>query len=85
MLERESEPDVAPSTQLASDILDVIQRYGQHLQASDAPSADGWIGKSMFFAAVEKQVLLDEPIRMILPAFPWKSVKLLFNHDWFPF
>jgi len=66
-----------PATRLAHDILDVIQGYGQHLNVgSDAASGGAWIGKAMFVARVEKQVELDEPIKMIMPSFPWKSVGL---------
>lgn len=61
-------------TELAYKIMQVIQGYGQHLQASDAPNSREWAGKSMFVGRVEKQVELDAPIKMILPAFPWKSI-----------
>lgn len=66
-----------PATRLAHDILDVIQRYGQHLNVgSDGARGGAWVGKEMFVARVEKQVELDEPIKMIMPSFPWKSVSL---------
>lgn len=69
-----------PATRLAHDILDVIQSYGQHLHVgSDAASGGAWIGKAMFVARVEKQVELDEPIKMIMPSFPWKSVRLVIS------
>lgn len=75
------DPLEKPSTRLACDILDVIQRYGQHLH-SDVSGGVEWIGKSMFVARVEKQVELDQPINMILPSFPWKSVSRDVGLQW---
>jgi hypothetical protein len=61
---------------LAGDILDVIQRYGQHLPSAD--SKDGqpgeWLGRKMFMGKVKAQLAKNQAIRLILPAFPWKSV-----------
>ncbi|EOD45897.1 putative pyoverdine dityrosine biosynthesis protein [Neofusicoccum parvum UCRNP2] len=60
---------------LASDILDVIQSYGQHLVPKDGETqASGWIGKPMFMKKVMQQLEKGQAIRMILPAFPWKSI-----------
>lgn len=62
--------------QLASDILDIIHRYGQNLPSTDAES-DGpavWLGKPLFMDKVKAQLSKEQAIRMILPAFPWKSV-----------
>ncbi|KAI1323440.1 Pyoverdine/dityrosine biosynthesis protein-domain-containing protein [Xylariaceae sp. FL0255] len=62
---------------IASDILDVIQRYGHHLPTADdgkGSAHTSWIGKSFFVGHVKAQVEKNEAIRLILPAFPWKSV-----------
>jgi pyoverdine/dityrosine biosynthesis protein Dit1 len=60
---------------LASDILDVIARYGQHIAPKDGEEhRTEWIGKPMFKVKVLHQLEKGEPIKMILPAFPWKSV-----------
>ncbi|KAH7052137.1 Pyoverdine/dityrosine biosynthesis protein-domain-containing protein [Macrophomina phaseolina] len=60
---------------LASDILDIIQRYGKHTAPKDGEEhSAGWIGKPMFVEKVLKQLQEGRAIRMILPAFPWKSI-----------
>ncbi|KAL2167580.1 hypothetical protein VTG60DRAFT_1091 [Thermothelomyces hinnuleus] len=62
--------------QLASDILDVVQRYGQHLPpaGSDGNSSNEWLGKPLFMGKVKAQLERGQAIRLILPAFPWKSI-----------
>ncbi|KAI1176519.1 Pyoverdine/dityrosine biosynthesis protein-domain-containing protein [Nemania sp. FL0916] len=60
---------------LASDILDVVQSYGQHLPSQGCEdSSHSWIGKPFFMAQVKAQVEKCEAVHLILPAFPWKSV-----------
>lgn len=59
--------------QLASNVLDVIQRFGQHLPSADAPDG-GWLGKPLFMGKVKAQLEKNQAIRLIMPAFPWKSV-----------
>lgn len=61
-----------PSTRTALEILDIIQRYGHNVGSKSAP-AGSWTGKSKFVAPVEAHVLKNEPVRMVLPAFPFKS------------
>ncbi|KAL9057173.1 MAG: hypothetical protein Q9162_002501 [Coniocarpon cinnabarinum] len=62
-------------TELAENILEVIQRYGQHTTArTDEHGSRAWAGKALFVSKVENQVRARQPVRMILPAFPWKSV-----------
>ncbi|KAI9890315.1 MAG: hypothetical protein M1814_004225 [Vezdaea aestivalis] len=61
------------STRLSIQILDVIQRYGQHLKTENGP-ANAWIGRSRFLPGVEAHVEANQPIKMILPSFPWKSI-----------
>ncbi|KAI1826660.1 Pyoverdine/dityrosine biosynthesis protein-domain-containing protein [Xylaria intraflava] len=60
---------------LASDILDIIQRYGQHLPAKESEEhSTAWLGKPLFMGKVQAQLEKRQAIRLILPAFPWKSV-----------
>lgn len=61
-------------TKLASDILDIMQRYGQHLPSADDQHSGQWIGKPLFMGKVKAQLEKDQAIRLIMPAFPWKSV-----------
>jgi len=75
-------PEFPPKTEqlgkLASQILDVIQRYGQHIAPKDGEEHHKeWIGKPMFMTKVLHQLEKSEPVKMILPAFPWKSVSYL--------
>ncbi|KAJ5628747.1 hypothetical protein N7490_010975 [Penicillium lividum] len=64
-----------PLTKLANDILDVLERYGQHLSPKeDENSARGWIGKPVFMDKVKKQLEKRQAVHLILPAFPWKSI-----------
>ncbi len=62
--------------QLASDILDIVQRYGQHLAPANGEGehAGGWLGKPLFVGKIKAQLKQGQAIRLILPAFPWKSV-----------
>ncbi|KAI9703716.1 MAG: hypothetical protein M1836_007486 [Candelina mexicana] len=65
---------------LASDvairILDVIQGYGQHIKSETETSEQQglWAGRAKFLPKVELYVNAGQPIKMILPAFPWKSI-----------
>ena len=64
-----------PSTEQASKILDVLQRYGQHIKDENDKSAHStWPGRAKFLPKVEQQVEACQAIKMILPSFPWKSV-----------
>lgn len=58
---------------VARDILDVIQQYGRHIAT---PDSFHWLGRSKFLERIEAQIEKKEAIKMILPAFPWKSVSL---------
>jgi Pyoverdine/dityrosine biosynthesis protein len=60
-----------PSTKIAHQILDIIQRYGHNVGAKNAPGP--WAGKEKFVAPVEEHVLKNETVQMVLPAFPFKS------------
>ncbi|KAJ5626626.1 hypothetical protein N7528_004053 [Penicillium herquei] len=54
---------------MAVDILKVIESYGVDYEKSGA----SWKGLESFVPTVMAQVEKQEPIRMILPAFPFKS------------
>lgn len=58
-----------PTAKRALQILNIIQRYGQNTAPSDIP----WAGKARFLPVVEQYVKNNEPVRMVLPAFPFKS------------
>ncbi|KAH8728392.1 Pyoverdine/dityrosine biosynthesis protein-domain-containing protein [Phaeosphaeriaceae sp. PMI808] len=58
-----------PTTKLALQILNIIQRYGQSTAPSDIP----WAGKAKFLPFVERSVKNNEAVKMVLPAFPFKS------------
>jgi len=57
------------STKLAHKIMNILERYGQH---SDTPGSS-WMGKTNFVSVVEKHIEAGEPVRMVIPAFPFKS------------
>ena len=64
-----------PSTQQAFRVLNVLQRYGQHIQDENDKSAHRmWLGRAKFLPKIEQHVEACQPIKMILPSFPWKSV-----------
>ena len=76
VIEQLEEPET-DSTQTAYRILDVIQKYGQHLEGeAKTESSTPWAGRAMFAPKVENFVLSKRPIQLILPSFPWKSVSL---------
>ena len=63
------------STKVAFKILDIIQSYGQNLGDNEESRTEKqWLGRANFAPKVEQYVEAGQPIRMILPAFPWKSV-----------
>lgn len=54
---------------MAVEVLKVIESYGVDYEKSGG----SWKGLESFIPIVEEQVKRQEPIRMILPAFPFKS------------
>ena len=54
---------------MAVDILKVIESYGVDYEKNGG----SWKGLESFIPTVEERVKHGEPIRMILPAFPFKS------------
>lgn len=63
-------PPIAP---LSTRVLEIIANYGQHLSVS-SDSNNKWAGFDKFLPKVELWVNSAQPVKMILPAFPWKSV-----------
>ena len=67
------------STEIAFRILDIIQSYGQNLGDDEVSKTQKtWLGREKFAPKVEQHVEAGQPIRMILPAFPWKSVSAIY-------
>ncbi|KAL8720598.1 MAG: hypothetical protein Q9225_002562 [Loekoesia sp. 1 TL-2023] len=63
------------SSRLAYRVLDVIQRYGQHMKTGEeTPDSATWAGRAKFAPKVESHIVAGQPIKLILPSFPWKSI-----------
>ncbi len=60
-----------PVAKLALRILDIIQRYGH---STGAGTGVDWAGKNKFLPLVEQSIEKNEPVKMVLPAFPCVSV-----------
>ena len=67
---KEGSPVRKTPADIAAQILSIIQRYGQNTPVDKNVQ---WAGRAKFEPAVERYVVNDEPVRMILPAFPFKS------------
>jgi hypothetical protein len=67
----------AAHIELADKIINIIQAYGKHLPDDKADESQKveWAGRAKFTPKVLHWVKKGEPIRMVLPAFPWKSVR----------
>ncbi|KAJ5089076.1 hypothetical protein N7532_007760 [Penicillium argentinense] len=63
------EATVSEEQKMAVDILKVIESYGVDYEKNGG----SWKGLESFVPTVMEQVKRQEPIRMILPAFPFKS------------
>ncbi|PKY03808.1 putative pyoverdine/dityrosine biosynthesis protein [Aspergillus campestris IBT 28561] len=63
------EPGVPREEQTAIAILKVIESYGVNYEKT----GESWKGLSSFIPTVLEQVKKCEPVRMVLPAFPFKS------------
>lgn len=61
--------DVSTDQKMAVEVLKVIESYGVDYEKSGG----SWKGLESFISIVEEQVKRQEAIRMILPAFPFKS------------
>lgn len=60
-----------PFGRLALQILDIIARYGHN---NGSGSGVNWTGKNKFLPLVERSIEHSAPIKMVLPAFPCKSI-----------
>lgn len=63
------EPEIPKEKQTAIAILKVIESYGVNYEKT----GESWKGLSSFIPTVLEQVKKGEPVRMVLPAFPFKS------------
>ncbi|KAI3538148.1 pyoverdine/dityrosine biosynthesis protein [Colletotrichum tamarilloi] len=61
------------SEQVAHKILDVLQAFGRHIIPEGQENHE-WLGRKMFHGRVEEYVKKGESVKMIIPAFPWKSI-----------
>ncbi|GKT45464.1 sporulation protein kinase pit1 [Colletotrichum spaethianum] len=67
-------PPLEQSTeQVAHKILDVLQVFGRHIIPEGQENHE-WLGRKMFHPRVEEYVKKGESVKMIIPAFPWKSI-----------
>ncbi|MCJ1399865.1 hypothetical protein MMC11_003068 [Xylographa trunciseda] len=53
----------------ALQILDILERYGHNGNRSE----QGWLGKLDFLSVIQGYIDAGKPVRMIIPAFPFKS------------
>ncbi|OLN87378.1 Spore wall maturation protein DIT1-like protein 4 [Colletotrichum chlorophyti] len=60
--------------EVAHRILDVLEVFGKHLVSGDEEDNHEWLGRKMFHPRVEQYVKKRESVKMIIPAFPWKSI-----------
>ncbi|RMZ79883.1 hypothetical protein DV736_g6676, partial [Chaetothyriales sp. CBS 134916] len=58
---------------IARRVLDVLQAYGRHTECNNE-NKPNWLGREKFLPRVEQYVRNQQPVRMILPSFPWKSI-----------
>ncbi|KAK1993655.1 pyoverdine/dityrosine biosynthesis protein [Colletotrichum falcatum] len=59
--------------QVAHKILDVLEVFGRHIIPEGEENHE-WLGRTMFHPRVEEYVKKGESVKMIIPAFPWKSI-----------
>ncbi|MCJ1436518.1 hypothetical protein MMC27_005897 [Xylographa pallens] len=58
-----------PKGSVALQILDILERYGYNTNRPE----QAWLGKLDFLPAIQGYIDSGKPIRLILPAFPFKS------------
>ncbi|MCJ1378565.1 hypothetical protein MMC17_001664 [Xylographa soralifera] len=68
-LQPKSEKLEKPESSPALQVLDILERYGHNTNRSE----QRWLGKFDFMLAIQGYVDAGKPVRMILPAFPFKS------------
>ncbi|RDL33854.1 Uncharacterized protein BP5553_08222 [Venustampulla echinocandica] len=59
---------------ITNHILDILESYGKNCKTADGREQPNWLGTEKFFDMVSKQVAANQVVKMILPAFPWKSI-----------
>ncbi|KAK2044695.1 pyoverdine/dityrosine biosynthesis protein [Colletotrichum somersetense] len=59
--------------QVAHKILDILEVFGRHIIPEGQENHE-WLGRKMFHPRVEEYVKKSESVKMIIPAFPWKSI-----------
>ena len=70
-----SADEEAAQSVIAGKVLDIIQSYGKHLGNEQNESGETeWVGRKKFTPKVMHWVKQGVAVRMIIPAFPWKSV-----------
>ncbi|QKX57701.1 uncharacterized protein TRUGW13939_04819 [Talaromyces rugulosus] len=65
----------SPTDILADAILDIVQSYGMHTKAADngTTTVKEWEGRLKFKEHVEHWICVNEPIRFVIPSYPFKS------------
>ncbi|KAK1570248.1 pyoverdine/dityrosine biosynthesis protein [Colletotrichum navitas] len=59
--------------QVAHKVLDVLEVFGRHIIPEGQENHE-WLGRKMFHPRVEEYIKKNESVKMIIPAFPWKSI-----------
>ncbi|KDN61691.1 putative pyoverdine/dityrosine biosynthesis protein [Colletotrichum sublineola] len=59
--------------QVAHKVLDILEVFGRHIIPEGQENHE-WLGRTMFHPRVEEYVKKGESVKMIIPAFPWKSI-----------
>lgn len=55
----------------AEEVMSIVEGYGYH--EKKGPAGEGWLGRASFTPRVQKHIVANEIIPMVLPAFPMKS------------
>lgn len=55
----------------AEEVMSIVEGYGYHERKG--PDGEGWLGRASFTPRVQKHIVANEIIPMVLPAFPMKS------------
>jgi Pyoverdine/dityrosine biosynthesis protein len=55
----------------AEEIMSILEGYGYHERTG--PAGESWLGRASFTPRVQKHIVANEIIPMVLPAFPMKS------------
>ncbi|EED22840.1 pyoverdine/dityrosine biosynthesis protein, putative [Talaromyces stipitatus ATCC 10500] len=55
----------------AEEVMNIVEGYGYHEKTG--PAGEAWLGRESFTPRVQKRIVANEIIPMVLPAFPMKS------------